>query len=212
MQHLVRSILFLQYFLSFGIHFQVFIYKYKRLFVFPYDSALLLITSFFLFQITYLKLCALLKIYKTFSCDIYLCIHHAFFSMLWNGKIVDIKKSCGICSLTFLVDDFSGLSFYPSIFSIKHSRSAEIINGPLSDFWYWLNSNILVSSEGIKCYKNLYFHILFYEILICFLLQKNDGNWDKKHHHGVLGIMALNNDDSFLLKDNTILFYVEPLK
>ena len=51
--------------------------------------------------------------------------------------------------LTFAADDFSGLVLHPSIFSIIHSRSASIINDALSNFWYWLNSNILVSSEGV---------------------------------------------------------------
>ena len=32
---------------------------------------------------------------------------------------------------------------------IKDSRSVHIIDGVLSDFWYCLNSNISVSSEGI---------------------------------------------------------------
>ena len=56
------------------------------------------------------------------------------FSMLLNDDIVDIEKPDGICSLTVVVDEFSGLFLHPSIFSVKHSRSAEIINGALSDF------------------------------------------------------------------------------
>ena len=44
--------------------------------------------------------------------------------MLLNYDIVDIEKPDGICSPTFFVDAFSGLFLYPSIFSIKHSRSA----------------------------------------------------------------------------------------
>ena len=49
--------------------------------------------------------------------------------MLLNGDIVDIEKPDRICSLTFVVDEFSWLYLHPSIFSIKHSRSASIING-----------------------------------------------------------------------------------
>ena len=41
-----------------------------------------------------------------------------------NDDIVDIEKPDGICSPTFVVDEFSGLFLHPSIFSIKHSRSA----------------------------------------------------------------------------------------
>ena len=44
--------------------------------------------------------------------------------MLLNDNIVDIAKSDGICSLSFVVDEFSGLFLHLSVFSIKHSRSA----------------------------------------------------------------------------------------
>ena len=46
------------------------------------------------------------------------------FSMLLNEDIVDIEKPDGICSLTFVVDEFSGLFLHQSIFSIIHSRFA----------------------------------------------------------------------------------------
>ena len=55
--------------------------------------------------------------------------------MLLNDDIVDSEKSNGICSPTFAVNEFSGLFLYPSFFSIKHSRSAKITNGALSDFF-----------------------------------------------------------------------------
>ena len=45
-------------------------------------------------------------------------------SMLLNDNIVDIAKPDGICSLSFVVDEFSGLFLHLSVFSIKHSRSA----------------------------------------------------------------------------------------
>ena len=44
--------------------------------------------------------------------------------MFLNDEIVDIGKPDGMCSLGFVVDEFSGLFFHPSVFSIKHSRSA----------------------------------------------------------------------------------------
>ena len=44
--------------------------------------------------------------------------------MLLNEDIVEIEKSDGICSLTFVVDEFSGLFLDPSVFYIIHSRSA----------------------------------------------------------------------------------------
>ena len=36
----------------------------------------------------------------------------------------NVEKRDEICSPTFAVDEFSGLALHPSIFSIKHSRSA----------------------------------------------------------------------------------------
>ena len=46
------------------------------------------------------------------------------FAMLLNDDIVDIEKLDGICSLTFVVDKFSGLFLHPSIFYVIYSRSA----------------------------------------------------------------------------------------
>ena len=53
--------------------------------------------------------------------------------MLLNDDIEDIEKPDGICLPTFGVDEFSGFFYHPSVFSIKHSRLAKIINGALSD-------------------------------------------------------------------------------
>ena len=44
--------------------------------------------------------------------------------MSLNNNIVDIEKPDGICSPSFVVDNFSGLFLHPSMFSIKYSRSA----------------------------------------------------------------------------------------
>ena len=44
--------------------------------------------------------------------------------MFLNYDIVYIEKPDGICSPTLVVDKYSGLFLHPSIFSIKHSRSA----------------------------------------------------------------------------------------
>ena len=43
--------------------------------------------------------------------------------MLLKDDTKDIEKPDGICLLTFVVDEFSGLFLHPSIFSIIHSRS-----------------------------------------------------------------------------------------
>ena len=69
------------------------------------------------------------------------------FSMLLNEDLMGIEKPDHISSLTFVIDELSELFLYLSIFSIIHSRSAKIMNSALSDFWYWLNYNILLSSE-----------------------------------------------------------------
>ena len=52
------------------------------------------------------------------------------------------------------------------------------MDGALSGILYWVNSNISVSSEQktLQRYKNLYFHMFFYKIYMCFLLQKNEKN------------------------------------
>ena len=44
--------------------------------------------------------------------------------MLLNEDVVDIEKPDEICSLTFVVDEFSRLFFHSSIFYVMHSRSA----------------------------------------------------------------------------------------
>ena len=48
--------------------------------------------------------------------------------MLLNKDIVNIEKPDGICLLTFVVDEFSGLYLHPSIhpliLTVAHSRSA----------------------------------------------------------------------------------------
>ena len=46
------------------------------------------------------------------------------FSELLNDDIREIEKLDGICSFTFVVDEFSRLILQTSIFSIIHSRSA----------------------------------------------------------------------------------------
>ena len=43
--------------------------------------------------------------------------------MILNNNTVDIEKPDGICLPTFVADEFSEF-LHPSIFSIKHPRSA----------------------------------------------------------------------------------------
>ena len=44
--------------------------------------------------------------------------------MLLNKDTEDIERPDRICSLTIVVNEFSGLFLHPLIFSIIHSRSA----------------------------------------------------------------------------------------
>ena len=46
------------------------------------------------------------------------------FFMILNNDIVEFEKNDGISFPTFVVNEFSGLVLHPSIYSIKHSRSA----------------------------------------------------------------------------------------
>ena len=43
----------------------------------------------------------------------------------------------------------------------------------------------------LQCYKNLYFHILFYEVHIGFLLRKNENNLDNRDHRVVFTLFFL---------------------
>ena len=54
--------------------------------------------------------------------------------MFLNDDIVGIEKPDAISLFTFVADEFSELFLHPSVFSIKHSRSAQIMNSALSDF------------------------------------------------------------------------------
>ena len=107
------------------IRFQICLYRYNRLLHFHIiTAALLLITSFFLFLKLIIFIVCSLKKLQNFFMQSLLLYTSCLFSMLLNDDIVDIEKPDGICSLTFVVDEFSALFLHPSIFFIKHSRSA----------------------------------------------------------------------------------------
>ena len=126
------------------------------------------------------------------------------FSMLLNEDLVGIEKPDQISSLTFVIDELSELFLHLSIFSIIHSRSAKIMNSALSDFWYWLNYNILVSSESIKIINKKLFLHTFLCIQVCFLLQKKESNLNNKNRHDVYKLFLLIMLRDFLLQDNAI--------
>ena len=71
------------------------------------------------------------------------------------------------------MDESLGLFLHPSVFSIKHSRSAKAINCALSNFQYWLSSNILVSSEGVTILqKSLFSHTFLSDSSLFFVLKE----------------------------------------
>ena len=148
------------------IYLQVFMTNITD-FSFSYDFCYLFVNDSIVLKKWLSSLYAPLKIYKKFFMQplpMYTsCICHMFLS----DNIADIEKSDGICSTTFVVDNYSGLLLYPSVFSIIDSRSAWIRNAILADFWYLLNSNILVSSEGITTSKkNLFSYTFLWEVCI----------------------------------------------
>ena len=63
---------------------------------------------------------SILKDPKNFFMQYLPCLY--FMSL--NDNIVDTEKPDGICSPTFVADNFSGLLLHPSMFSIEYSRSA----------------------------------------------------------------------------------------
>ena len=106
-----------------NIYFQIFIYKYQRLLHFHMVPAdLLIITSFFLFEINYFD-CSL-KNLQNFFMQYSPLYTSCLLSMLLNEVIAGIEKPGGICSRTFVQNEFSGLFLHPSMFLIMHSRSA----------------------------------------------------------------------------------------
>ena len=99
-------------FFVFHIFILIFFLQIKHIFAFSYDSYCSFVSNFifFLFKINYLH-CVPLHT----SC---------LFSIFLNEDIVVIEKLDAKCSLTFVVDEFSGLFLYSSVFAIIHSRSA----------------------------------------------------------------------------------------
>ena len=82
-------------------------------------------------------------------------------------------------------------------------------------------SSVLVTSFSIgtekiiyylQRYKNFCFHIIFLRFMSFFLLQKNEGNLDKKNHRNVFSLFLFEMLIVFLLQDNIILLCLKLLK
>ena len=108
-----------------NIYFNFFLYKYNRFFHFHMILAALLLNSFiFVFLKLIICTACFLNNWQNFFMQSLPQYTSCLFSLLLNEDIVGIEKPDGICSFTFVVDEFSGLFLHPSIFSIIHSRSA----------------------------------------------------------------------------------------
>ena len=91
-----------------------------------------------------------------------------------------------------------------------------MINGALSDFWYWLNSYILLSSDGIITLEKSLCSQTFLKRFKFFFCCKRVKTMKMKFRQWkstwCLDIITLNNADSFLLQDNAILFHLGIIK
>ena len=86
------------------------------------------------------------------------------------------------------------------------------MNGVLSDFWYCLNSYILVSAQGITALEKLIFlHTFLFDSGLFFVLNERRQSNNKNHYHG-LTLFPLNNADNFLLQYNAIVLRLESLR
>ena len=80
-----------------------------------------------------------------------------------------------------------------------------------TDFWYWLSSNVLVSSEGIATIqKSLLSHTFLWDS--CFLLQRNEENSHNKNHCGVLTLFPskeyVRNSQKFKQHKDLMIYYI----
>ena len=90
------------------------------------------------------------------------------------------------------MDDFSGSVLHLSTFLIKDSRSASILDGVLSGFWYWLNCHILVFSEDITTPRKSLFLCDS-----CLLLLTQEDNSNNKKTASCFDVIYFNNADNF---------------
>ena len=109
--------------------FQIFIFKFFFTNITDFSIfmrfLLLFVNNFIFFVLKFIIFiaCSLKNSQNVFIQSLPLYISWLF-SMLLNKDIVDIGKLAGICSLTFVVDEFSGLLWHLPIFYMIHSRSA----------------------------------------------------------------------------------------
>ena len=101
--------------------FHMFIFNFS----FLYDSCCSFVNNFsFFFLKLIISIACSVKDSQNFFMESLPLYTSWLFSMLLNDDIVDIQNPDDTCSVTFVVREFSGLFFHPSVFSIKLSRSA----------------------------------------------------------------------------------------
>ena len=120
-----------------NICFQVFLYKYNifsHFHMIPTALFFLMASFFFLFKIFLFLFIFIAGILKDFQ-NFFIRSFHKSYIMLnfydfkwWYCRLMELMKYWwnidGICSSTFVVNEFSELFLHPSVFSIKHGRSA----------------------------------------------------------------------------------------
>ena len=79
---------------------------------------------FFSFQNNLSSLRVFLGTYKARSNNFWSRYTLCLISIPLNYNIIEIEKTDGVCSSSYIVDKFSGLYFHPSIFFIKYTRQA----------------------------------------------------------------------------------------
>ena len=121
---MARRSLTIRYFLTFKYLFSNFPLQIQQICAFSYDSCCSLVNNFIFFFLKLIIFIARsLKYSQNFFIQSLPLYTSCLFSMLLNEDIVGIEKPDGICLLTFVVHEFSGL-FLHFHFSIIHSRSA----------------------------------------------------------------------------------------
>ena len=106
--------------------------------IFMMSAVRLLITSFFFFLKLIFIVCSPKHSLNFFMQSLPL---HTSYSMRFM-ILSTLKNLMEYIHLIYCTWIFR-VNFHPSIFNIKDPRSPKIVNGALSDLWYWLNFKIL---------------------------------------------------------------------
>ena len=108
------------YMIFFKYLFSIFSLQISQILASSYDSCCFVINNpvFFLFKINNFSACSFW--FKNFFIQSLPLQIPCLVSMLLKEDIIDIEKPDGICSLTFVVGEISGLFLHPSIFLLKN--------------------------------------------------------------------------------------------